>query len=79
MILKLHSVRANGEVTESEEIEVTSFAEASARLVESLYETASDQFLTDALQEWFTTRKIDMLDETCGDAKSFWNASLSDS
>ncbi len=74
MILKMWAANRVGESYDEREVSVDSLAEASAELVSELFNTASDEFLHKALTEWFTTGKIDNLDE--GNDHT-WNATLS--
>jgi len=55
------------------EVEVSSFAEATAVLASNLAETASDDFLHDALKQWFDSGKIEKLPEG---GEVFWNVEL---
>ncbi len=76
MILRMWSTDADGNIQqddENEEIEVTSVEDATAKIVEDLYSTASDKFMHEALSQWFLNRKIDNLD---AGHQVFWNVAL---
>ena len=76
MRLQMWSTDSDGQMhpdDESEVIEVAGFDEATAKLVEDLYHTASDEFLTRALTVWFAEGVIVQL--PAGN-NVFWNVRL---
>jgi len=76
LILQAWSTDFDGNMTHAEdnwELEVVSGAEASAHLASELANTASDEFLHDALSEWFSKGSIENLHEG---NDVFWNVEL---
>jgi hypothetical protein len=76
MKLVAWSVNLEGDKVEPQDdwnIEVANFDEATAVIASELVNTASDEFLSAALRQWFTAGKVENLHEG---GEVFWNVEL---